>query len=405
MNFPRFSHILKKMRSFLFIAVFAIAPLANSADPPAKRGGGFFGFGARTESQISAALFPGEPLPSELSRRATEPARAGEGIFRGGQPQKVEPVSYVIENGIRVERPVPAGRRADVPAPAEVQPLSAPVSTTVAVPVDTASVGDAVPKKRSGFFGFGKRDDPSAIPEVSPLPPATAVLAATPVKPSQGPAVPNAPPALAKPTPATTPPAAAVIAAQPLVVETKEERGSWIPFLNRRKPEPVPVSPPVAAPIPAATPLPDSPAVASSRKPAVKPSAAPAPKPAANQPSATEKISENPEVATFEIRRDESKPVDAKKDERDGGLLPALPSLPKIRPPKKEIDLSNAETIIDNGEIVGGEEPSFAATPATPASGPRQDPQIVNGVKTYSSWDDVEARSSSAADKILNRIR
>jgi hypothetical protein len=39
------------------------------------------------------------------------------------------------------------------------------------------------------------------------------------------------------------------------------------------------------------------------------------------------------------------------------------------------------------------------------SSGPRQAPQVVNGVKTYTSWDDVNANSSSAADRIIGRMR
>jgi hypothetical protein len=108
-------------------------------------------------------------------------------------------------------------------------------------------------------------------------------------------------------------------------------------------------------------------------------------------------------VATFEIRRDESKPVEPEKKEKfdlDGSLLNPIA---KIRP-KKDIDLTGAETIIQNGEIVAGSDP-LAAAVQTDTTAPRQAPQVVNGVKTYSSWNDVDARSASAADKIISRIR
>jgi hypothetical protein len=92
------------------------------------------------------------------------------------------------------------------------------------------------------------------------------------------------------------------------------------------------------------------------------------------------------------------------KADRVGGILSPIA---KIRP-RKELDLTGAETIIANGEIVKETSNSLttaAAPPEVPASGPRQAPQIVNGVKTYTSWNDVNARSSSAADRIIDGMR
>ncbi|MEM9018772.1 MAG: hypothetical protein AAGC68_17315, partial [Verrucomicrobiota bacterium] len=80
----------------------------------------------------------------------------------------------------------------------------------------------------------------------------------------------------------------------------------------------------------------------------------------------------------------------------------------KIRPPKppREIDMTGAETIIANGEILGEEEDIVESNRVAAGSSPeRQAPRVVDGVTTYSSWDDVNARNVSAADKILNQIR
>lgn len=430
--------------------VFAFSVSSLAADPPPKRGFGFFGFGEPPSDQISGDLFPQSGAASSSPSSGERPASA-EGIFRGGQPQAVEPVSYVIENGRRVERPIPASmKKRESPSP--TLPLAAPAAPVVAVPkpapgpapVPAASpVAPASPvatpvegaegKKRGSWFGFGKRDDPPGPenPVLAPVPAAAPLLGATPVaeapKPSAKPA--------SKPKPAPAPLAAKPLEAKPagttapspvaeptLSNETppfanapeekeKGERFGWIPFLGRKKSEepatspatsPATVAMPAAAPVSAGSPSrPPAETVASApaSKPAPEP-AAPAGVPAAKPAETTA----SPAVATFEIRRDPSKPAEPEKTEktdRDGGILSPIS---KIRPPRKEIDLTGAETIIENGEIVGGTD-TLAASVETDTTAPRQAPQVVNGVKTYSSWNDIEARPSSAADKIISRIR
>ena len=204
------------------------------------------------------------------------------------------------------------------------------------------------------------------------------------------------PVAALKPAPVAAPvatPTVSETAETPVFAGVKEEKFGWLPFRNRKKAEaPAPM---VATRIPSATP------VSNEAAPAAPATTAPASSsPAAGKPA-------SPEVASFEIRRDDSKPVDPKKEkaeksDREGGILSPIA---KIRPPKKEIDMTGAETIIQDGEIVGEAGTSIAAAPESkPASSP-QAPQVVNGVKTYSSWGDVNARSSSAADKIIGNIR
>ncbi len=366
------------MRIPLFAIALATSVTASAADPPSKRGG-LFNFRSPAREQISSGLFPDAHSPAQSNAK---PQRADDDIFRGSGPQKVEPVSYVIENGRRVEKPITTSLTTKRKEEPEVtQPLSAPA---VPIPAEAVNSGE---KKRGGFFGFGKRgeDAADANPVVPPVPPVASPAPAPPAPPIQ--AIP-ATPVQTSPPPA---PAQPVDAPSFAGIKEEKERGSWIPFLNRKKAEaPATAEPlaaiPVAEEAPAPAPVPATPA-----KPASKPAAKPAPKPTSN------------EVATFEIRRDESKPVESKpeKASREGGLLTPIT---KIRPPKKELDLSGAETIIQNGEIVGETDSSFTNTSSAP-SGPRQAPQVVNGVKTYSSWNDVDARSSSAADKIINRIR
>lgn len=410
MNLSSEPVIVKEMRILLLSLITALTFTAVAADPPSKRGGGFFGFGAPPAEQISAGLFPetgagtgATPGLSSSATRQREAAPSADGIFRSGEPQQVAPVSYVIENGRRVERPVTATPPTQVAAPIEkpvlaLQPLSAPASDPV-----LAATNQGAEKKR-GFLGFGKKEhdvtDPN--PVVTPLPAAAPLIAATPLA---SPAPPVAKPApVATPAPAAKPEAPATVdtpAATNVKVDTptfagvkpEKEKSSWIPFLGRKKNEgttPAPVAP---APVVA---TPAAPEMASTPSPAANTPASAAEKPAAN------------EVATYEIRRDDSKPAETKKEEKDdreGGILTPIT---KIRPPRKEIDLTGAETIIANGEIVKESSTSLTAVapaPVAATSGPRQAPQVVNGVKTYTSWDDVNANSSSAADRIIGRMR
>ena len=427
-----------RMKESAIALLLALCLPALADETPSKRGLGFFGFGAPPSDQISADLFP------QREAAASAPgASPSDGIFRGGQPKAVEPVSYVIENGRRVERPVPASLKKTEPT-APVQPPSLPTPTapkpfftapSASAPgtavVEPSNPISATPipsaeKKRAPWFGLGKRDELDApenpivppLPAASPLPgaPPVASVPPPPAKPETKPETkPVPPPVAAKPSQSPLPAlvAASESAETPDFANVKEEKGGkfgWLPFVGRKKEiVPIPALPEgalVAAPIApekvgsAPAPKPSSPASnptgATAGESAATPSAPPTVK-SGDKPAA-------PEVATFEIRRDESKPIEPDKKEksdRDGSLLNPIA---KIRPPKKEIDLTGAETIIQDGVIVGGTDP-LAAAVQTDTTAPRQAPQVVNGVKTYSSWNDIDARSSSAADKIISRIR
>ena len=95
----RDARILSPMRILLLTLSTALAFPATAADPPTKRKGGFFGFGAPPAEQISAGLFPdadGQAPSGNLSSSSTRqpaPTAAEEGIFRSGEPARVAPVS------------------------------------------------------------------------------------------------------------------------------------------------------------------------------------------------------------------------------------------------------------------------------------------------------------------------
>ena len=406
MNLLSDSITVTEMRILLLSVITALAFPVEATDPPSKRGGGLFGFGAPPAEQISAGLFPetdatAAPQPglSSSGTRQGEATPSAEGIFRSGGPQRVAPVSYVIENGRRVERPLATSPVASAPEASPVEKPALALQSGSAPPsVPLLAATSQVTEKKRGFLGFGKKETEAADPNpvVTPVPAAAPILAATPVA---NPATP-----VAKPAPNNKPAAPATVgapASNPVTVDTptfagvkpEKEKSSWIPFLGRKKNEEAPAAP--ATPTLAATPVVATPAMVAKPAPAANSASPASPKPA------------NPETATYEIRRDDSKPSDPKKEEkadREGGILSPIA---KIRP-RKELDLTGAETIIANGEIVKETSSSVqtaAAPPEVPASGPRQAPQIVNGVKTYTSWNDVNARSSSAADRIIDGMR
>ncbi|HRQ90496.1 MAG TPA: hypothetical protein PLA50_17005, partial [Bacteroidia bacterium] len=346
------------MRVFLLTAFCTVSTVAL-AETPNKRSGGLFGFGgSQKKEQISSALFPGgeqAPAPT-YSRAASSAEPSNKRIFREGQPARVEPTSYVIENGKKIEKPLTTN-------------ISQPETATDPAVLEATGTDQ---KKKRGLFGFGKSgEDSEANPVVHPVPAAAPVAAPVPQ---------------------------AVEA--PAFAGTKEKSG-WapsIPFLHRNRkstePEVLPaeiVEKPVAEPVIAA---------ASEAKPKPKPAAKPAAKPASPAPAGG--VSQDGD--SFVITRDPSKPPTPEKKEKskEGGLLSPIAKLP-VPVPRKEIDLTGAETIIQNGEIVAESGTSLAPSTSSVHSGPRQPPQVINGVKTYSSWDDVSGRSSSAADRIINQ--
>jgi hypothetical protein len=366
-----------------------------SAEAQVKRGG-IFGF-SRSSDQISAGLFPennrnpvittsapvsSSPAPASAPPVAPQPVRDSDNIFRGGNPQPVEDVAYTIDNGQRV---------------------------------------DAKVKRKKGLFAFGKKEKGEPAPGVSD----DSILAPSypdPVlAPDPAPSKPAPIPASAA-TPISHVPEETLVDSPAIagIEEKKKESKRFFPFFPKKEKKhheihthedpivtPAPVVAEAAAPDPVTAPIASS-TPAPQPKPIVQ-NPEPAPKPETTSPTIPEPASRPPSPPA-------SNPVpqfagtEKPKKERDGFSIPnpiAKIKAPKIVPPKrqKQIDLTNAETIIADGEIVAEEEDIVETNIVSNSDGVRQPPRMVNGVKTYSSWDDVEARTVSAADKILRSIR
>lgn len=94
----------------------------------------------------------------------------------------------------------------------------------------------------------------------------------------------------------------------------------------------------------------------------------------------------------------------SKKEKRKPGLFHlTIPSLPKIGKSSKTPDYRSVETVMKDGAFVEGQENSFSSVPATSSPGSHP-PVVVDGVKTYSSWNDVEGSQTSAAEKIIRQL-
>ena len=376
---------------FTLLLLLAFVPAEAQVD----RGGGIFGFGRKKE-QISSGLFPDSAptAPVNASYTTTAPATTapqtsapqppampapnGENIFRGGAPQEVESVSYVIENGQKVEQ--------------------------------------GAEKKKSKLFSFGKKDKPNQATETNVLEPIPSQPA--PVYPDQNQPAPTTDytptaPVVVEEAIADTSETRAEISDIPTEAlasvedEPKKKKSKMFGFFGRKNdeiPDPAPTfnTPTVAE----AAPVVSTPEVVESPAPAVT---APAPQPVAVEPAPTS-AEPLPSFAGVDTPKKEKSgfgiPNPMKNLKMPTIKAPANP-IKAIRPPKREktIDLTGAETIIANGEIIEGQDDIVETNRVSTQSGPRQAPQIVNGVTTYSSWDDVGGRSVSAADKILSQIR
>ncbi len=375
------------MRLPLFFLLTFATPLALFAlDPPSRRGG-IFGFGKSSGSQISSDLFPTQ---GNSGSTTVPSAPEQKNIFRGGHPKKVKPSSYVIENGQKLEKALPSSQPSSV-AP---EPVSEAISST-----ETAAT-----KRGFSWLPFGKKDaDAESSKEVEapktvetvPAP----LIQATPLKADTTKALPVKSPPVSRPAPPAQ--HAVPLATQSPVEANDQKKGgllSWLPFIGRKGDDApdapiVPTAPLIATPIAATT------APAAKPTPRTESTVTKKPEPKTEKPASSD-------VAVFEIRRDPNAPVVEEKPTKSASesTFPSPRSI--IRFPKKEVDLTGAETIIQNGEIVNESNPAVASAFESKAStGPRQAPQVVNGVKTYSSWKDVDARPASVADRILNQIR
>jgi len=421
----------------LFLAALTLLFMAGGdAMAQVERGGGLFSRNRNT-GQISAGLFPDDPTtPPTATRSSREtsssrsPSRRGGGlsIFRSGRPEPVEATSYVIADGERIPVEVePEARASAAPvatAPAQARAEEEASGIELATDDSTASG----PSRRLGFLTFGRR---SAENEAPPL---VETIAAPPAPPSVAPA----------PVPVVTTTSAPAAVAQPISSdpspapeEARERRlpRLALPFGNRRSrggetaPEipdfsgtdSAPLVAEVVPPAASSTPATSAPARSSSRPaasgsrtsitaspsaPAAEASSAPSESAA---PAAASSEGERPEFVINAPARSDLPSGSASGNERGGITIPSIPNpISAIRPsrPARDVDLSNAETIIQDGEIVQEGRGTPGANDVTaPSSASREAPRTVDGVTTYSSWDDVGGRSVSAADRILNQLR
>jgi hypothetical protein len=291
--------------------------------------GGLFGFG-RNEEQISAGLFPVDaPSATPVQSGAPTPRQESGGIFRRGEPANIEPVSYMIEDGEKIEV--------------------------------------EVPEKRN-FFAFGRKDKAEEK--------AAEMVPSVPDFNYQSPTEPVSTPVIVEEVTATVvEPSLMQDVTEEVIAEPEKEKksGGFFSFFSRKNdPEPEAAGEVVVVAEPTA---PDE-----SPNPVAKPT-----------------MVEVPSVPEFA----ETEKPKKEKNDRDG----ILPTLPKIKVPKKPTNYENVETIIEDGQIIGESDSIVDAQIITNEPAGDAPPRIVDGVKTYSSWDDVGVSTGSAADKILKQIR
>jgi len=325
----------------------------TSVDAQVKKVG-LFGFGA-DDDQISADLFPASATGTfpttatgtmDSSNDAPVSSRNDDDtIFRGGEPAEIDAVSYVIENGEKVEKKVES--------------------------------------KKKSFFGFGKKAENEITNAIEPIP----ADSYQPANVIQVPAEVAEASASVETVVEETSEAVMEAVNTPPVVEEKKKSGGLFSFFGKKSED-----------------IPETPAFAMDEEVvSVQETVAPAnpyQAPAADVPASpvAAPVVADP-VPQFAGMEPQAKP------EKEGFSLPN--PIAKMRGQKEEktIDLTGAETIIQNGEIVEEAADIVESNRVEMDQGDRQPPRIVDGVKTYSSWDDVNARSVSAADKILNQIR
>lgn len=336
--------------SYFLLILLSLPTLTAQAQEPKK--GSIFKFGKKEEG-VSSGLFP----DSKPAEKKWVPGKEGENMF-------IKPSN-------------PAAKPAPKPKPAPVK-----TSPTVAKPI-------AANRKKGGFFSFGKKSTKSSADAViTPLPekvrpqiqkPTTHSLSMSKKKP------------VAVPTQAGKP------------VGKEKSGGGVFSFFPGKKKKPSTES--------------DLKAIANSTKyQGVKDTQASSvdQKKVSSKPVAPASQSTvlNPVTSADQFTAQTVTTVkDQTKKEKHKIGFPKLsmPSLPKIKMPGKKTDYTSVENVMKDGAFVEktDSETTFSNASATTArpSGQRHPPTIVNGVKTYSSWDDVEGKSSSAADKILRQLR
>jgi len=256
-----------------------------------------------------------------------------------------------------------------------------PVPTQAEIPVAEKT---SKSKKKGGFFSFGKKSESQpVIPGIAPIPE------------NAGPITLSNPPA-----PSTT--GAAILLNNPALVTPsapKEKGKRKFSFFPKRKKDQIDEI--------------DLKKIADAGVYQTVEGTAPTPgSPTNHQETASPPTDSNSSIDDLIAQAQTGSPQEpqanqTKKKKRKLGFPKlAMPSLPKVKKPGKKTDYTSVETVMKDGAFVEKTETetTFSNAPLN-ENGERRPPTVVNGVKTYSSWNDVEGRSTSAADKILRQLR
>ena len=381
-----------KRTPFLSLALVFVLPATDGLAEPKKNE--IFGFG-RNRNQISNALFPGGTAtgtgPAPAAAEKPEVKRDSDTIFRGGKPKKVESAAYLIKDGEKIEQPLPEPKAKPSlfskfkKGSAEDSPLM-----TATNGLEEKSEKKANPILPPISLKKEKKEDPILT---TPVPSAVEAEREEEVTES-------------------------AFTAAPMEEKAEEKKsGGLFSFFNRdkKKDDVVPTAAPID-PIPA--PVTEAPeTVAMTTAPAAPTSAdipdapgfeesapaTPKPRPAPAAPTAPAPVAESAdEEADVPLFAGAPKPEKAEK-EKKGFSLPN--PIAALKPEPKPVSMVGAETIIENGEIVEEQEDIVESNIVRTGDGKKDPPRIVDGVKTYNSWEDVEGRNVSAADRILSQMR
>lgn len=388
-----------KCPAFYALALTLVLPLSDGMADPKKND--IFGFG-RKRNEISNALFPGGNEPGSgpaASAEKPKVERDSDTIFRGGKPKKLESAAYTIKDGEKIEKPIPEARGKGPLFSMFRKGSSGEGPLTSATSATSAPVAQETPRPNRILPPIpSRKEKEKELVESAPgttTSPAEASLASA-----------------ESPDTATTSteeaPAPAFTAVPMEKAEEKKSDGLFSFFSReKKKVEPVTI---------AATPVVEETAddvtdsdttprmvsnpstTASAAIPGTPSYEERAPTKPAPEPAPSGATDGNGDVPTF-VGAPTSENTKAKK----GFGIPN--PIEALKPDPKPVSLVGAETIIENGEIVGEQEDIVESNIVKMGDDKKEPPRIVNGVKTYSSWDDVEGRNVSAADRIISQMR
>ncbi len=348
-----------KVRSivcFLFLSL-SVLPLAGR-DQEVKKGG-IFKFGKKEEG-VSSGLFPDQ----SSTEKKRIPGKEGENMF-------IRPVTDPTKPKPKAE-----------PKP---EPKPEPIPEKIGPP----SPKPAAEKKKGGFFSFGKK---------STKVPSKANTVITPVPEKVSPQYPK--PATHSISIGNEKPVAVPTTANTTREKEKSGKGLFSFFPGKKKNSGTETDLKAIADSSMYQGVAHAPTAQTGSPQLATPASSPPTAPNA-MPPGDQIVAQTVTVANTQTKKEKHKV---------GFPSLSMPSLPKLKMPGKKTNYKSVETVMKDGVFVEktddtGTTFSNAPTAVSNPSGQKRPPTIVNGVKTYSTWDDVEGKTSSAADKILRQLR